>query len=531
MNEAPPLAPGPAPPAPPRDAGGRGGHQESLRQIRGSSLLLFGRMISLGLNLLVQVATVRVLSKEGYGVFAYALSIAAVAEGIIGLGLPRAVSRFLPIFDEEHDGARVLGTIALALASTLAGGCAVVLVVVGMRGTLAGGLGSDPSAAVALAVLSLLAPLQGFDRLFLELFSVFGKPRAIFFRRFVLAPALRLGAVLVLAMRHGGPVSLAVGYVVAGGIGLFFYGTMLAGLLRERGLLRREAWAALRVPARPIFAFALPLLTTELVFIGIQQTDALMLGQMVGATAVASLRAVAPVARLNQVVLDIFGILFTPLAARLFQRGDHAGVNRLYWNTTTWIAVLTFPVFALTFSLARPLASLMFGARYADSGELLAMLSLAYYVHAAVGPNGLTLSVYNLVRYSVLVNVLALALHVGANLILIPKLGAKGAALATTMTLTVHMLLKQWGLRATGGVRAFDPAAGRPLFVVGAGIVALVALEFLARPPPAVSAVAAVVVSVVVLVRSRRALDLAGTFPEAARLPGVQWLLGLRRWF
>lgn len=511
---------------PPRPSGPDAGKRETVRQIRGSGLLLAGRAISLGLNVLVQVATVRVLSKEGYGVFAYAMSIAAIAEGLIGLGLPRAVARFVPMFDEMKDRARVLGTIVLALACMLAGGCVVVLLVVGLRGTLAGGLGDDPSAPIALAILSFLAPLQGFDRLFLELFSVFGRPRAIFARRFVLAPALRLAAVLLLAARDGGPVSLAVGYVVAGLIGLFFYGTMLVGLLREQHLLNRAAWSSMKVPAREIFAFALPLLSTEIVFVGIQQMDSLMLGHMVGADGVASLRAVVPIARLNQLVLDIFGILFTPLAARLYQRGDHEGVNRLYWSTTTWIAVLSFPIFAFTFTLARPLAFLLFGARYAASGELLALLSVAYYVHAALGPNGLTLNVYKLVRYTVLVNLVAFAIDFAGNLLMIPAFGAKGAALATATTLIVHNLLKQLGLRRTRGVRAFDPVAARPLLVVGAGAGALVLLEFVATPPLPVSIAAAVLVTGVVLARTRHALDVEGTFPEVLRIPGVKRLLG-----
>ena len=490
--------------------------------------MLVGRALSLGLNLVVQIATVRILSKEGYGVFAYAMSIAAVAEGLIGLGLPRAVARFLPIFDEEKDRARVLGTIVLAISCTLAGGAAAMLLVIGFRGTLAGGLASNPAAVGALMILSALAPLQGFDRLFLELFSVFGKPRAIFVRRFLLGPSLRLAAVLVLAMRHGGPVALAIGYVAAGAVGLFFYATMLLSLLRERGVLHPGAWGEMKIPAKQIFAFALPLLSTELVLLAIQQTDALMLGQLVGAEGVASLRAVAPMARLNQLVLDIFGILFTPLAARLLSRGDHAGINRLYWSTTAWIAVLSFPFFAATFALARPAASFLFGAHYADSGGLLAILSLAYYLHAALGPNGLTLSVYNLVRYSLVVNLIAFAVHVAGNLLLIPRYGAMGAAIATTTTLLTYGLLKQYGLRRTPGVRAFDPVAARPLFVAFGGVLALVLFEAVWTPPAWLAVVVAAAVTFAVLRGTRRALDVEGTFPEVLRLPGVRRLLGVR---
>jgi O-antigen/teichoic acid export membrane protein len=500
--------------------------RETVRQIRGSGLLLAGRVLSLVLNLVVQIATVRVLSKEGYGLFAYAISVAAVAEGIVGLGLPRAVARFLPMYEEEEDRPRMLGTILLALAGTAACGAAAVLFIVGFRGVLAGELAYDPAAVASIAILSALAPLQAFDRLLMEIFSVFGQPRAIFVRRFVLGPVLRLGAVLLLAARGGGPELLAIGYVAAGAIGLAFSGAVLFQMLRERRVLRPGALREMKVPAAEIFAFALPLLSTEIVFVGIQQVDAVLLGQMTGPEAIASLRAVAPIARLNQVVLDIFGILFTPLAARLFQRGDHAGVNKLYWSTTVWIAVLSFPVFAVTFCLARPLAALLFGAQYAESGEILAILSFAYYVHAALGPNGLALNVYKLVRYVVAVNVVAFLLHVAVNLMLIPAMGAKGAALATAATLLVHNGLKQWGLRRTGGVRAFDPARARPLLVVGGTVAAIVAAEVLWSPPLLVAAAIAVAASAFVLLQTRRALDVATTFPEVLRVPGVARLLG-----
>ena len=53
-----------------------------------------------------------------------------------------AVARFLPVFDEQKDRARVLGTIVLAISCTLAGGAAAMLIVIGFRGVLAGNVGT-----------------------------------------------------------------------------------------------------------------------------------------------------------------------------------------------------------------------------------------------------------------------------------------------------------------------------------------------------------------------------------------------------
>jgi O-antigen/teichoic acid export membrane protein len=73
------------------------------RQIRGSALLLTGRVLSLGINFAVRVLVVRYLSKEAYGAFAYAISIAVFGQTIVTFGLDRAVTRFVPMYDERQD--------------------------------------------------------------------------------------------------------------------------------------------------------------------------------------------------------------------------------------------------------------------------------------------------------------------------------------------------------------------------------------------------------------------------------------------
>lgn len=495
---------------------------DAKKQIRGSSLLLAGRILSLATNLVVQVLIVRSLSKAGYGAFAYAMSIATIGEGLVSLGLHRAVARYVPIYDEEGDRASALGTIVLSMGATAAVGAAAVLLIAGLHGVILGDLIHTEGALFALVTLSVLAPLQGLDRLFVGVFSVFGRTRAIFVRRFLVTPGLRLLVIAVLVLQGGGVEVLATGYVAAGVIGLLVYGALFAKLLRERQYLG----AGMNFPAKEVFTFALPLLTTELVFAGINHADAVMLGHMTGAEDVASLRAVYPVARLNQVVLEMFAVLFPPIIARLFQRRDFAGVNDAYWRTARWVAVLSFPVFAFTFSLARPITTALFGERYADSGALLAILTFGYYAHASMGPNGVVLNIYRMIRYVVIVNVIALIANIAGNFALIPVMGARGAALATAGTLIFHNVLKQIGFRRAEGMRVLDPRAARAYGILIAAVAALAALEWFVRPGLPVAIAAAAGASALVLGVNRRALDVAGTFPELARIPVLGKLLG-----
>ena len=99
-------------------------------------------------------------------------------------------------------------------------------------------------------------------------------------------------------------------------------------------------------------------------------SDVILLGYFGGADDVADFRVIWPAAHLNQVVMASFALLFTPVAARMFARNDREGINNLYWQTAIWIAVLTFPIFALTFSLAAPVTETLYGSRYAGLRHL-----------------------------------------------------------------------------------------------------------------------------------------------------------------
>jgi O-antigen/teichoic acid export membrane protein len=73
------------------------------KQIRGSSLFLVGRFLSMGINFSGQVLMVRYLATAEYGALAYALAAVAFFQPFATLGLHDAVSRFVPIYQENRE--------------------------------------------------------------------------------------------------------------------------------------------------------------------------------------------------------------------------------------------------------------------------------------------------------------------------------------------------------------------------------------------------------------------------------------------
>jgi O-antigen/teichoic acid export membrane protein len=478
-------------------------------------------------NFVIQVLIVRELAKTEYGAFAYAMSIANLGQTIVTLGLDRATTRFIPIYDEREDHAKLFGTLTLVVSTIVVLGIAFVAVVAGLRGSL-GGDQAHRDAAVLLVTLAFLAPIQALDDLQTGLFAVFASARSIFVRKYVLAPVLRLTVVILLVWQGAGATFLAAGYVLAGAIGIVIYAWLLLRALRDRGLLQHFKFREISIPFREVFAFTIPLMSSDLVYGVMNTSDAILLKRYTGEAAVAALRAVVPLAGFNQLVMSSFNTLFVPGASRMFARGDKQGLNDLYWQTGVWTAVLTFPIFAVTFSLAHPVTTLLFGSRYDSSGTFLMLLSLGMYVGAATGFNGLMVKVCGDVYYLVVINVLAGATNLVLNLVLIPRHGALGAAIGTCATLIVHNIFKQYGLRRTG-VKMFDRRYSMVYASIGIAATGLLLLQVLVDPSVWVAVTAAAVASFAVLSLNRRELRVEDTFPELLKLPFARTIFGAKR--
>jgi O-antigen/teichoic acid export membrane protein len=490
------------------------------KHVRGSALLLVGRLVSLGFTVATQIVIIRALSKTDYGVFAYALTLVASGRILLSLGQGKLLSRFMSTYEETRDYPRMFGSMLMAVVTILVTSTLLIGALALFAEPLLGSSFGGPDAVSILLVLMFLAPMEALDQVFVSLFAVFSKPRAIFFRKYLLTPGLRLAVVLVLVLFGGGVFVLAAGYVVTGLLGLVIYMALLIRVLREQGILRHLRPRRLIWPWREVISFSIPTMTNEIVILVTHMGTVVLLAFFWNAAEVAEYRAVFPAARLNQVVYQTFVILFLPMAARLYAREQYANLRDAYWRSAVFVAVFTFPVFAMTGVFATTTTVTLFGERYASSGAVLMVLSIGYYINMALGYNVYVLQVCGRLRYLVLSNVSAAAVNVPLAFWLIPEYGALGAAFATAATMIGQNIANQivlaLTLRAHGVTRA---GYLRPYLIVVAavGVLAVVQLTF---QPGIVAAVGvAAVTSVLVLRLSRRWLHLAETFPEVLKVP------------
>jgi O-antigen/teichoic acid export membrane protein len=495
-------------------------------QVRGSALLMLGRVFALVLGMATQVIIVRTLTKEDFGAFAYALALAGTGRVLLSLGQGRLLSRFMATYEERRDYGRMFGAMFLAVGTIVVTSIVFIGALYLFSDALIGSAVQSDAAVGLVLILVFLSPLEAMDQVFVSLFAVFSKPSAIFFRKHLLAPGLRLAVVAILALTGAGVHFLAVGYVLAALVGLLLYLALLVQVLRERGLLKQLKPRQITVPFREVFEFSFPLISGELALLSMTVGGVLVLGYFHSAVEVANYRAVFSSARLNTAITASFATLFLPAIARLYARADITGLRNSYWHTAAFVAVFTFPIFALTGPLAPATTVTLFEERYAESATVLAILAVGYYVNVMLGFNAYALQVCGRIRYLVFVNVFIAMLNIGLCLVLADRFAAVGVATANCIALVSQNLLNQWALRGSIKSRFIDRQCIACYAAILGGTAVLWIFQILASPGIVASITAAALVSMAVLVCSRQALQLGDTFPELRRIPFVGRFIG-----
>jgi O-antigen/teichoic acid export membrane protein len=445
-----------------------------------------------------------------------------LASTAVLLGLNRGLARQVAILHELGDGAgmRVAIRRALVLVSVASGALLLLLFATGSERLVA--VFDDELEVALLLVLAVLVPIQALDQLFQSLLSAFSSSFALFFRRQLLGPLLRLAAVALVWWLGGGVFALSWGYVVGAVVGLAVCATVLRRIDAPLGRAAPEAAAH----AGGLLRLSLPLFTSDLSFVLRSNAPVLILAALRPPAEVADFRAALQLATLNLVVLQSLGLMFTPAAARLFARGDRGGLEDFYWRTTHWTALLTFPVLCVTACFPRESLVLLFGTEYSGAAAVLVALVLGHVVTALFGPNVQLLEAYGRARAILWINVLVSAVSLALYAAAIPRYGALGAAWALAAGFVLQNLAVQGALVASGRVGMLHPHGLRAYASIALGVAAALAFGRLALPLGAdlvfVSAVWLVLLRV-----NARALDLAATFPPLARSALLCRMLGL----
>ena len=496
------------------------GQAESEHQVigfaRGGGLNLIGAVCNQAALLAVTVLIAHRLGRAGVGVYAQAYAFLALLGPLSLAGLSVGLTRFVAVHLAERDAGAVRGTVRMGvtIATVLAGVLGAALFAAAPW--LVREAFHDPRLIMPLRFVGLTLPAAAFTDAALAATQGYRTMKPFALIGLILESALLMALVAV---------ALLLGMGLHGVMAALLASALLTAALA--GLALRRVMGAPTAPPtyrpRELLRFSAMSWLAGLASTGLIWADIVLLGLFRSSVEVGVYNVATRLVHLATFVMLPINAAFAPRIADLYHRGRMDSLQRTYGVATSWIVRLSLPAFVLLVAFPRDLLRL-FGKGFAVGAAVTVILAVGKLVDAATGPCGMVLNMSGRPAINVLDNIVGLVVNILLNLLLIPRYGIVGAAVAWAVSLILINLARVTQVWVALRMLPVDAGVLKGL-VAGAGAFAA-ALLVRGRLQPSLAAAMGIVVVVLVYLSL---LVLQGLTAEDRLILGSLFRRGLPR--
>jgi len=406
------------------------------------------------LSFFTRVILARGLGPSKFGRLSIGVAIVATTTTFVLLGMNSGIGRYLPRMQTVSEKRSVIVSgfqisLSVAILSTI---CVYLA-----AGWLATSVFDDASLRVVIKVFSLCIPL--FTLLKLTVGGIRGLEKAL--PRVLVENLAFPGGRLIftgVALLFGATVTnVSWGYFLAYALGavtgLYYLYTRIPLLGRPRDSMHRT-----------LLSFSAPLVITAAMATVIADIDTFIIGYFLTPRYVGIYNVVYPFAALASIFLSSLSFLFMPVVSELHAAGEFEQISIIYAIATKWLFLATTPIVLLFVMFGDNLLGITFGSEYLPGELTLSLLAIGFGTHTIFGPNRDTLTSIGRTRWIMISNIGIALFNVGMNIVLVPRFGIEGAAVATAASYTFLNCLYSYRLYSDMGINPFKRRFIRHLF-------------------------------------------------------------------
>jgi len=392
-------------------------HNGFKRYFLNTGWMFFGQMFNLGLSFFIGIWMARYLGPGNFGILSYAIAFSSLFSFIADLGINSILNRELVKFPEKRD--ELLGT---ALRLKIGGGIVAFLV------TGSAVLLTDASLLIRGLVLlySLTFIFQA-----IGVISIFFQARVEAkknVRSQIISSSISSVLKIIMILSGSGVIWLTLIYALDS----IWLGIFLTLAYRRSGL-RIKTWSFNWSMAKEMLSSSWLLMLTSVSISIYMRIDQVMIKQLMNETTVGLYSAATKISEVWYIIpATICPSLFSAIinSKKVDQDLYFARLKKLFLLMLFFAVLVGLSVTLLS----RPIIQILFGSAY-----LGAVSVLRIYVWSVVGTFlGVAVGQYliaeNYTKIYFFITILGAIVNVVLNLLLIPKIGINGAALATVVS-------------------------------------------------------------------------------------------------
>lgn len=365
----------------------------------------------------------RLYGAQWAGTFFLSVAVVTVSASLSQLGIDLPLMRMIAVARDVQDWSSVQALVrrALFIGATAAASLTILIMVFS---PWAGRVLSESSLAPMLRIMATATIPYTLILLMARALSAVDRPALA---ELVHRTAFQVGFISLLLS-----LSFALGELVLGVAFAVAYWIVTAVGWGAWRRVTRSRGANASVTSRTLLRPGAPLLLAASLFLTINWADTLMLGYFGSAEMVGVYGAAIRVSATMTMILAAATAVYAPRLAALHARGDNKALQHLVRRVAAGSTIVALPLLAILVAVPQPIMSI-FGRGFEAGGGTLAILAAGQFINVAIGVLGALLAMVGKeARVLIVVSVSAL-LNVSFNILLIPRLGIAGAALATAI--------------------------------------------------------------------------------------------------
>ena len=409
--------------------------QDILAAAKGGGISFVGRLFEYTTRFAFSIIVARTIGAEQFGLYTLGVTVTEITSMIALLGLQTGMVRFIPIALRQRDEGRVWGIIQV-------GATIPALLSLLLFGTIF--LSADPIAAQVfhesrlapvLRLVCLAIPLDALNFVAFSVIQSFKQLKYSVLANQIVAPLAKLALTIGLLVIGLGTLGIVAAHVAASAIGLallIYFANRLFPLNRPLRAGKRNTGELLR--------FSLPAHMAWVINAVRGSLETMVLGFMGLTTGVGVYTAALRLSAVGNMFYFSIASISAPIITDLYSRGESVRLEQLYQTTTKWLITFNFPLFLTFVIFAVPLISI-FGADFAAGATGLIILASGTLVNTGTGVGATVIDMTGHTRLNFGNSVFLMITAVSLDLLLIPRWGVIGAAIASALpTFLVNLL-------------------------------------------------------------------------------------------
>jgi O-antigen/teichoic acid export membrane protein len=403
------------------------------QRVAGTAFVI--RVVSAALVYLTQVVLARWMGSFEFGIYVYVWTWVLLVGGLVDFGLASAAQRFIPEYTERNALALLRGFIAGSRRLTAAIGTGMAGL--GALGIWLAGSWINHYEVVPLYLACITLPMFAFARVQEGIARSYNWVNLALVPQYILRSVLLIG---FMAAAHVLGFATNAATAMAAVVFAIWMSTMIQLLVLDRRLAGKVAPGPKSYAVKTWFATAIPIFMVEGFYLLLTYTDVLVLQQFRPPDEVAIYYAAAKTLALVAFVYYSVAQATAHKFTQYHVAGDRARLSAFLSDSIRWTFWPSLAATVLMLVMGRPILRL-FGPQFVAGYPLMFILAAGLLGRAAIGPVERLLNMVGEQRACAMVYAAAFVLNVVACIVLIPRFGITGAAIATTAGVLAESIL------------------------------------------------------------------------------------------